>query len=291
MYSAVVDQITEAELTPETRTTALRLLRLAHPDNGHVAISKQQACELAGGIVWGSLQRQLGQLAKAHLIHYSTNGDGLVYCTFKAFVLRANAKNSTPNVDGFDATDQDHEEPARLDRRANAKNSTPNVDGFDATSHARALDLDLNTTTGRKVGRKDQPTYLPGGGVGEGGPDEAEQDHSLALLTDPDVGMWPQTARRLAARYPFERILRHVMHWRYQFEQGEVTSPMALESRLARADGPPIGPGARASPLYLRHMPGVDAYGETEQDRINRYCPPEYRGVILGYPGTIDEEE
>ena len=65
MYSAVVDQITDANLTPETRTTALRLLRMAHPDNGHVAISKQEACELAGGIVWGSLQRQLGQLAKA----------------------------------------------------------------------------------------------------------------------------------------------------------------------------------------------------------------------------------
>ena len=279
MHAAVVDQITEANLPPETRTTALRLLRLAHPENGHVAITKQDACELAGGIVWGSLQRQLGQLAKAHLIHYSTNGDGLVYCTFKAFVLRANAKNSTPNVDGFDATDQDHEEPARLDRRANAKNSTPNVDGFDATSHARAIDLDLNT--GRKVGRKDQPTYLPGGGVGEGGPDEDEQAQSVALLTDPDVGMWGQTARRLAAMYPFERILRHVMHWRYQFEQGEVTSPMALESRLARADGPPIGPGARASPLYRRHVQGADADGETEQDRMRKYIPDEFSDIAI----------
>jgi hypothetical protein len=278
MYSAVVDQITDANLPPETRATALRLLRVAHPDNGHVAISKQEACELAGGIVWGSLQRQLGQLAKAHLIHYSTNGDGLVYCTFKAFALRLNAKNSTPNVDRIDVADQGREEPARLDRRLNAKNSTSNVDGIDATSHARTLDL---TNTGRKVGRKDLPTYLPEGGAGDGGPDPDEQARSVAVLTDPDVGMWDQTARQLAARYPFENILRHVMHWAYQHEQGEVHSPMVLEARLARNTGPPIGPGSRASPLYRRHV-AVDTDGETEDDRRRRYIPDEFSDIVIG---------
>lgn len=281
MYSEVVDQITDANLAPETRTTALRLLRIAHPENGHVAISKQEACELAGGIVWGSLQRQLGQLAKAHLIHYSTNGDGLVYCTFKAFVLHANAKNSTSNVEQIDVADQEREAPARLDRRLNAKNSTSNVDGIDATSHARALDLDLDLNTGKKVGRKDLPTYLPSGGAGDGGPDPDEQARSVALLTDPDVGMWEQTARQLAARYPFENILRHVMHWAYQFGQGDVTSAMVLEARLARAQGPPIGPGARASPLYRRHVQ-VDTDGETEMDRRRRYIPDEFSDIVIG---------
>ena len=71
------------------------------------------------------------------------------------------------------------------------------------------------------------------------------------------------------------------MHWRYQFEQGNVTSPMALGARLARADGPPIGPGARASPLYLRHMPGVDGNGETEQDRRRRYIPDEFSDIAI----------
>lgn len=289
MHSAVVDQITEADLPPETRTTALRLLRLAHPENGHVAITKQDACELAGGVVWKTVQRQLGQLSKAHLVHYSTNGDGFIYCTFKAFVLsdpHAKGKKSTwggdltaADAERIYTNDTDGSDPARSNPHTKGKKSTWEGDGVLSTSHARALDLDLNT--GRKVGRKDQPTYLPEGGAGEGSPDQDEQAQSVALLTDPDVGMWEQTARQLAARYPFDRILRHVLHWRYQFEQGDVTSPMALESRLARADGPPIGPGARASPLYLRHMPGVDAYGETEQDRRRRYIPDEFSDIAI----------
>ena len=292
MHSAVVDQITVAALSPETRTTALRLLRLAHPENGHVAISQAEASAICG-IAWGTMRRQLGQLAKAHLIHYSTNGDGYLYCTFKAFVFDQPSKNSTPDArgrapnvekfDGWRAQESDAENGTRVDARQTSKNSTPDARGRapDAANltHARAIDLDLNT--GRKVGRKDQPTYLPEGGTGEGGPDEDEQASSVALLTDPDVGMWEQTARRLAARYPFDRILRHVLHWRYQYEQGDVTSPMVLESRLARGMGPPIGPGARASPLYRRHMHDADSNGETEADRRRRYIPDEFSDIAI----------
>ena len=94
MHPEAVDEITQADIPHATRTNALRLLRHAHPDNGHVAMTWQDASALCE-VSTSTLRRQLGQMAAAHLIHYSTNGDGYVYCTFKAWIRREVSKNST----------------------------------------------------------------------------------------------------------------------------------------------------------------------------------------------------
>ena len=301
MFFAAIDEIKHSSLGKTAKVNALLLLDLAHADNGHVMITWDELAALWGVAVPTS-RRHLGDLQTANVLHYSTNGDRqTIYINFKAWVrARVDARNSSPEstknargsdenrawARGAETEPEADDQKTRVDARNSSPESTKNargraISGADLT-RTRGLDPDPNT--GREVGRKDLPTYQPDGGEGEDGPDQDEQARSIALLTDPDVGMWRSTATELAVQYPFDEILRHVIAWRWQFEAGEVRSPRVLVGRLRRSAGLPLTERDRSSPLYLRHISEDEVMAQRHAELLNKYLPPEFRGSILGYP-------
>ncbi|MFZ1755418.1 MAG: hypothetical protein WAU10_16840, partial [Caldilineaceae bacterium] len=68
-FDAAADAIRAAALPSKTERNAMRLLPLAHPDSGHVAISWAALASLweCGEAV---ARRHLGYLRRAGLIHY-----------------------------------------------------------------------------------------------------------------------------------------------------------------------------------------------------------------------------
>lgn len=77
------DSIILASSAPNsTKLRGLELLDRAHPENGHIALAWEDLCDL-WHCATGTARRHLGGLHEAGLIHYSSNGDGVVYVTFK----------------------------------------------------------------------------------------------------------------------------------------------------------------------------------------------------------------
>ena len=283
MFSAAVDEITQADIPHATRTNALRLLRHAHPDNGHVAITWSDACAVCE-VSQGTLRRQLGQMAAAHLVHYSSNGDGYVYCTFKAWIRREPSKNSTVDARGragtvekFDSAEATPEKHDAADAREPSKNSTVDARGraADARSLTRTRTGDLE---GRKEGRNIDPTnFLPSFPA----PSRPEAERSLKLLRDPRVNLWVRHANRLAGLFPFEYVRDHVAAWYMNRKSAGGTleeSPGAVyvwltePSKAVRNGYDPAE--WRKTDLYKDHctpeeLAAVD--DEDTQARINKY--------------------
>lgn len=157
--------ILAAPVPPTTRINALRLLDLAHPDNGHVVVFWEELCAL-----WqcaeGTARRHLGLMHQAGLVHYSSNGDGCAYVTFRHLSrvgARKSSDFSTQSARGrapeqpaaapeqpFDArgrAENDHQ------RAENARPRAFSVEKTDATSHAGLV--------GWLVGSTDQPDPEP----------------------------------------------------------------------------------------------------------------------------------
>lgn len=111
----------------------------------------------------------------------------------------------------------------------------------------------------------------------EGGAGETER--SVALLTDPDVGVAVQRAQHLAAHFPLETIREQVFQFLRDREAGRVHSPGVIGSRLERGFAPGrIQESDRASPVWERHWTAEDE----AEDRRRRYIPDEYADIIRG---------
>lgn len=142
--------ILTATLPPTTQINGLRLLELAHPDNGHVVLFWPELCEL-----WqcapGTARRHLGLLHQAGVVHYSTNGDGCAYITFR-HLSRVGARNpskiSTENARGRAVQTADEAAEQPFDARGisesargiseNARGRAESVEKIDVSSHAHA---------------------------------------------------------------------------------------------------------------------------------------------------------
>lgn len=147
----------------------------------------------------------------------------------------------------------------------------------------RAPSQQLNTNTGRLVGRQDlEPTYLPEGGAGETAtqtePDlPPEQQRTFALLTDAEFGMDAPTAMRLAQQFRFDAVLAHAFSVLDDVRSGKVRSVYVLPARLKRGGQPQITPDDRLTGLWLRHGAGggnveVDVGdGLTAEERRRKY--------------------
>jgi hypothetical protein len=298
MFSDAVDEITNADIPHATRTNALRLLRQAHPDNGHVALTWSDACALCEVSV-GTLRRQLGQLAAAHLVHYSTNGDGFVYCTFKAWIRQEVSKNSTVDARGragivekFDSDQPPAEEQARVDAREVSKNSTVDARGraVDARALTREHAPDLE---GRKEGNTlHDSSFLPSF------PPPASREEaarSLKLLRDDRVHLFLPHANELAGRFSFQVIRDHVGAWFMNRKAigGPLESPGCVYTWLTKAGRAvrnSYDPAEwRKTDLYRDYRtPQEVAAGETgdqdgdEAERRRKYIPDDFSDIAIG---------
>ncbi len=237
----MADVIYDTEMHPTTKIRALTLLELAHPDNGHVTLEWGELTEL-----WncskGTVRRQLGAIHEAGLIHYSSNGDGVVYVTFK-HLSRAHARNSakisresarpraenalpeaTQPAAADDAARAHARNSAKISResaRPRAENALPEAN----YSHGRAdaglvgwLDgstIQTDPSPTNQPVEPQPPTPAPAAPVAE--PVEAvealtdEQTTAFALLSE--IRMRPDKAALIARTVPLQLIRDAVGAW------------------------------------------------------------------------------
>ena len=150
-------------------------------------------------------------------------------------------------------------------------------------------------TTGRQAGLDlDLPACLPEGGVGETAIDSTDdrvaaddaaaaisatdEERSIALLTDPEIGWDLAGAGAIASKHPFEEVRAHVFRARRDMASGKISSFGAIKLRLARGFGASIVDADRASSLWQRHATEQDEAAE----RRRKYFPDEYADIIIG---------
>jgi hypothetical protein len=273
-------QINQCDLPAKTKVNATALLEQAHPENGYACLPWQTVCELFGVTSQAVARRHLGYMHEVNLVHYSSNGDGLVYVTFKAWTpaarvdARKQSKNSTESARGRAETVEKMYSPesadddgARVDARKEYKNSTETVEKIDSTyTRTRARSV-------RSFVRNPSSTDTENERTNEQTPEPAEQARSQALLTDPDVGLDAALAGELAAAYGFDYLLRHVCEWRRQLAAGTVRSRGALLTRIKRRFAAAIIESDRASPLFRRHVPHEETAADDEEERRRKYDP------------------
>lgn len=201
--------IGQANLQPTTERNARRLLAVASDDNGHITLSPDGLCDLFGVGNFRAAIKHLTHLQSIQVLHYSTNGD--VYITFRTW-SPANAEGV-----GDEAIARGRAEIAR----------------------GRAIEGGLKG--GRERERESSLTPLPEKNSLTLSLPDAEQKRSLAVLTDPTVGMSRFSAERLAAQHPFEVIRAFACRWAdegrepvkeagliaYRLEAAEVVPPLS----------------------------------------------------------------
>ncbi len=234
--------ILNSRLSNTAQRNALALLDRAHPYNGHIKLSKASLMDLWGIGSPGTVRHYLTQLARAGIVHYSTND--YVYVDFKAWPPVSDlAENFTRGrvdlrVEGGDSTrgrvEVDPEEAdgftrGRVDLRVEGGDSTRGrveVDPEEADGFTRGrvdftrgrVDLRVeggDSTRGRveKNAYKDMSecvsslTPIPDKNSLTHPISEDEQKLSAAILTDPDIGVNSRAVvAELIARRPFEEI-------------------------------------------------------------------------------------
>jgi hypothetical protein len=120
--------------------------------------------------------------------------------------------------------------------------------------------------------RSDSPSVTTNERTNEHAPEpktlDDDGERSLSLLTDDEIGLDPPKARQFAERHEYGWLERQVFAWRRQLAAGRVGDIGALIHRIEQKFGAgPLSESDRASPLYRRHHPDADAYGETPEDR------------------------
>lgn len=129
--------------------------------------------------------------------------------------------------------------------------------------------------------------HLPNTDEQVAGPDP----RTVALLTDPDVGIDPADAIDLAAKHTFDWMQRQVATWYIQFQRGKSTGTGGLLHRLDMKWGPgPFPEVFRHTDLYRRHWqtenwPSLAAQDDPAHEPVHNPSPPK----PLPVPTTEDE--
>lgn len=270
--------ICEAALPSSTELVAHRLLTMVGQDegSGQVNMSWEVLAELTGCENVNAARRHLSRLLAAKLIHYSTND--YVYVTWlewmiEALPARPRAGSSAlarqmeevveHEIELFGSADAPAAARQRADQRVGAPLAARGRAGY---SHARLLvsqSVDPTPATGVDNKLTNMPK-LPGLSLDE-------QRRSVTLLTDVEVGLDSKMAWHLAQRVCFEELVRHVMSWRRQVNNGMVSGPGALVHRIRERFGAMVADDDRKSALFRRHHGREDWYPREECRDYSRW--------------------
>ena len=257
----ITARIEAADLPATVYRTARRLLDLASED-GHVTLSKDEMMAVCGTASWGTVRGHLTQLATAGLIHYSTNS--AVYVNFtraehastRADYAPARAEHATNT--GITRSERAPNDPSRAERAPVIAEHAP----------ARAQHANQPSNTGWLVGWSNDPDPDTNQPTTDDPPDAGDIDRTIALLTDPEIGLSVDAARQRAQEQPFASILRVVAGYWTDFQDGKVSSPGVLNHRLRSGwSAGPISAEFRRSPLCERHAPEETADQIDHTDR------------------------
>ncbi len=298
MVATVIDQINQSDLPPGTRSHAFALLALCHHDNGHVAVSwetLQRALRVSNP---GTVRRHLGRMQAADLIHYSSNGDGIVYVNFKAWNGATRAWDlPKPRVGDTETVD-----PTRghIDSAADS----PRVGDTETVDPTRARAPDLPKP---RVGdtetvdpTRGQPPHMvgclvvdpiPSGNTNQTTnhapepakpPDLADEARSLALLLDVGVGI--RKAKPLARSAPFDEIRRQVAAWWPDFQAGRHQHGLLITRIEQRWGAPPPGRDWFETDIGRRHRTPAELAAEQEEEA----AAAELISVVRHRPPVVD---
>ncbi len=273
----MADIIYSTDLNPSTKLRAITLLELAHPENGHVTLEWSELSDL-WGCALGTVRRQLGAIHQAGLIHYSSNGDGIVYITFKHLSrahARKSAKNSRESARGRaesvlpEATPEPQpEDEARAHARKSAKNSRENARGRAESVLSEANPSHVGASAGldgwmdRSSDTNEIPSIPPTPQTAETAEPPPSQQQTieqaicLALLLR--IRMRADKARIFAATLPLRTVREAVGAWWMNRKEtgGKYDNhPGIVVHWLENHSSPvwPVPPGSwQRDPLYLQ---------------------------------------
>ena len=105
----------------------------------------------------------------------------------------------------------------------------------------------------------------------------------MALLTDPEVGLYPKVANEVVEKYTFREIAAQVFRYLRDHAKGKAYSPGCIPGRLSKPDQFPaeVDLDDFESALWLRHADESDREWAAEARR-RMYIPDEYADIILG---------
>jgi hypothetical protein len=298
----IVNRIEDAELDAATYRTARRLLDRADAATGALRLTHEELRTLAGTDADATARRHLIKLQGLGIIAYRRNSvvdvwfadwlsDNVINGDHECAPVRdgdhhminvITTRSPSRTGDQPEVRDGDHQARRLITTRAPVR-SLPHT-------HASAygfssLVSSLPTPNERELTNEPEPPEP------QNDPEppplaipEEEQQRSLALLTDPDVGLDRRTAVQFAAQYEFSYLLTHVCVWRRELDGGKVRGNGALRTRIRKGFGGALSKTDRASPLFVRHATADEREpdGDSEEARRHKYIPDEYRDIILG---------
>jgi hypothetical protein len=283
------------DLSAPAYRTARRLLDRAG-STGVLWLAMADALRLAATDSPNTLRRHLSDLAGAGVVGYQIDGGAGVWVRFLAFgvitqcaepitqcasVITQCATHAPTNGNGAHPAITQCAEPitqcAEPITQCAQNPPIPPLVGW----------LDPDTDPDPEPTNQPEPGPAPEANAEAGPPaiDPAEHARSYALLIDPDVGVAPRTAQRLASEVTFEELLRYVAAWSADYAAGRVRSTGALVARIERVQGaPPVSGAFRQSELYGRHVSSSDEWRR-------KYAPPWLRGGEdpMDEPVTVDD--
>ena len=269
MLGEILAAIRAANLPAPVYRTAREILDRTG-SNGYARLTYDEALAIVQTEKPETLRGHLAQLQRAGLLTYRRNA--AVHVMWHPQTARVDIHGARLDIQNAREDCADGESgSSNLYTQANNLYTQPR-----AARGVRTLPVGKVTTgTTGKVGIS-LPTYLP---VVEGvqGETLTDQERSLALLTDPAVGVTGELLK-IVALYPFEQIRLQVFQALRQMAEKRVKSIGVIRHRLEVSAAATVTDADRASDLWLRHETEDEAHAE----RRRKYCPPEYADIIIG---------
>ncbi len=291
--SVLLEQIDTANLSAPQWRTARRILDRIHPENGYVRLSYDEMAAIVGSDSQATVRGHLAALAAAGLITYRRNSAIHIYWHLDdAIATRADC--SAPRAESSAArapeppAAPEPADPARA-TRAESSATRANCSATRAESSATRT-ASLKAITSRQAGKQvDLPASQPAGkGSGENQPPEPPSGDALrtiAMLTDPAIGLDELAAQRIAARHAPGPVLAQCCRYLRDLAVGKVDGPSVIGYRLAKAYGGSVIPADHRTAFWQRHGPAAaDVASQTDAaaERRRKYAPPELAGIVIG---------
>lgn len=277
-HATILDAIESSLLSAAEYRLARRLLDRVS-NQWTVYLTREQACTLCGTETWAGARKMLNRLADAGIIQLHTNN-----CAYITFLGRADlgtqrAQNDANRAESARPTEpqpRQNDAPARQNGAFRADLGTYRADLARVPRDQGSRDWDRD---GRDI-----PSLPSEGGAGEDGQpkrrgpiDPAESVRSVALLTDPDVGLSEAQAVEVAAKHPWQEVRRQVFRYMRDVEDGKAAGPGCLPYRIGHPRKFPaqLTEGDRASPLWQRHHSEEETAAMEAEERRRRYMVEE----------------
>jgi len=261
----VIAALAAADLPDSTLRVAVRLLTNAHPETGTTTLDWSDYLAISNGTNRPAARRHLSRLSAAGLLHYSTNK--LIYIQFAAWI-------GVPNryADDTKSVSPTYQSGITYPEGRNDTAYQIGIKPGDLIPNRYADDTGLARI-------RANPPLTPPMSVCLSNPillpetDKQCTDNSaqtIALLTDPEIGIDPETAAKLATEHEYDWVQRQVAIWWTQVQHNKSTGTGGLLNRLARGWTGPFPKSFKKTDLYRRHWPAEPTTADKWTDYLSR---------------------